>query len=142
MERRNPIIFLKLSVRFSKEYLEKLNELHKSHSLEEIEESKDLTIAQRAFWTALIIEIGCLFDTYSSKDKEVISLKNIDSLKEKIDRIHGEKIIEQIITTRKTFTAHKGEKKNKPVSVDEICNSKLKKLLDELEVVLSNAGIK
>lgn len=138
METRNPIDSLQLSVRFAKEYLEKLDGIYKSHSLDEIQESKDLTITQRAFWTALIIEIGCLFDTYSSHDKEVISLKKIVTLKNQIDRIHGEKIIQQIIFTRKTFTAHKANKKSIPVSVEEIRNSKLKELLDKIDTLLLN----
>lgn len=138
METRNPIDSLQLSVRFAKEYLEKLDRIYKSHSLDEIQESKDLTITQRAFWTALIIEIGCLFDTYSSHDKEVISLKKIVTLKNQIDRIHGEKIIQQIIFTRNTFTAHKANKKSMPVSVEEIRNSKLKELLDKIDTLLLN----
>lgn len=144
MEKRNPIDSLQLSIRFSKEYLEKLDDLYKSHSLEEIEESKDLTITQRAFWVALIIEIGCLFDKYSSKDKdkEVISLLKIDSLKKDANRVFGARITQKIIDTRNTFTAHKGVKKSRPISVDEIRNSKLKKLLNELELALSNSVIK
>ncbi len=144
MEKRNPIISLQFSVRFAKEYLEKLNEMYESHSLEKIQESRNLTIMHKALWVALIIEVGCLFDKYSSKngDKEVISLFKIDSLKKEINRIFGERIIQKILNTRNTFTAHKGEKKGEVISVEEIRNSKLKKLLDELDAALLSPDIK
>jgi len=134
---RNPVIILPLSSRFAKEYYKYLCELRKTHTIEEIQESEELTIIQRAFWTALIIEIGKLFDTYSG-NKEVISLKKLPSFencswKQKIDLIHGEAIIQKIIKTRNTFTAHFGKINKGIVGVTEICNSKLGKLLEDLD---------
>lgn len=135
MEERNPIITLSISLRHAKEYLKMLCDLREAHTIEEIQESNDLLIKQRALWIALIIEIGRLFDTYEAKNKEVISLKKIDlpKAKEEIDRVHGNVIIGRIIETRKTFTAHWGKEKNNPISITEICNSNLKALLDKLE---------
>ena len=49
-----------------------------------------------------------------------------------IDNVHGEAIICKIINTRNTFTAHWAEEGSNPIAVTEICNSKLGKLLDEL----------
>jgi hypothetical protein len=150
MEKRNPIIILGLSLRFAKEYLEMLCKMQKIHTLDEIQESKKLTIIQRALWTSLIIEIGRLFDTYESKNKQVISFKKINFLKKDIDNIHAEAIIGKIIKTRKTFTAHWGEEKNKVVSVAEVCNSNLGILLKKLDKPLvafekwfnNNSGLK
>lgn len=136
MKKRDSTSSLLLSLRFAKEYLDELNRIYKTHLIDEIQESREISITQRALWVALIIEIGCLFDTYSSKDKEIISLKKIVSLKKEIDRIHGEKVIGQIITTRNTFTAHKAVEKTKVISPKEIIDSNLSKLLNELSCVL------
>ena len=70
---------LKFSLRFAKEYLKTLCEMQKFHNEIEIQESKELTIIQRALWTSLIIEVGRLFDTYKSKSKKVISFKQLNS---------------------------------------------------------------
>ena len=134
---RNPAIILPLSLRFVKEYYQYLCKLQKTHTIDEIQESKELTIIQRAFWTALIIEIGKLFDTYDG-NKKVISLKKISffensTWKKKIDLIHGEAVIGNIIKTRKTFTAHFGQEDEGIISVAEICNSNLGKLLENLD---------
>lgn len=135
MEKRNPIIVLSISLRFAKEYLEMLCDINNTYKIEVIQESYELSAKQRALWIALIIEIGCLFDDYESKNKKVISFKKISipTIKEKIDKIHGNAIIGRILETRKTFTAHKGQKKNNPVSVAELIKSNLKDLLDELD---------
>ncbi|MFA6393559.1 MAG: hypothetical protein WCW25_01670 [Patescibacteria group bacterium] len=135
MEKRNPIVILSISLRFAKEYLEMLCDINKTYTMEEIQDSDELLCKRRALWIALIIEIGCLFDTYEAKNKKVISFKkiNIPIVKEKIDKIHGNSIIGRIIETRKTFTAHKGQEKINPISVEELCDSKLKILLGELD---------
>ena len=135
MEERNPIITLSISLRHAKEYLGMLCNLREAHTIEEIQESNDLLIKQRALWIALIIEIGRLFDTYEAKNKEVISLKkiNLPEAKTEIDMIHGNVIIGKIIETRKTFTAHWGKEKNDPISITELCSSNLKSLLDQLD---------
>lgn len=131
MKKRNPIITLSISLRCAKEYLEMLCKIQKDHTKEEIQESKKLTITQRALWTALIIEIGRLFDEY--KSKKVISFKNIDIIKKDIDAIHGQTIIGKIINTRNTFTAHWGEEKKEIVSAADLCNSNLGILLKKLD---------
>ena len=136
VKKRNPVIVLQLSLRFAKEYFKMLCEMQKAYTTDAIQESKKLTIIQRALWTSLIIEIARLFDTYEGKNKKVISFKKIGLLKEDIDNIHGEAIIGEIINTRKTFTAHWGEEKNKVVTVAEICNSKLEKILNNLDNLL------
>ncbi|MBU4375323.1 hypothetical protein KKH38_02375 [Patescibacteria group bacterium] len=130
--KRNPIIALSLSLRFAKEYLEELKQMQKNYTIDEIQESKKLTIIQRALWTSLIIEIGRIFDTYQNKD--IISFKKINLPEEKniINNIHGEAIIGKIINTRKTFTAHWGTEKNNVVSVAELCKSNLDILLNKL----------
>jgi len=130
---RNRIIALNLSLRFAKEYFEMLYKMRKNYTTDEIQESIKLTIIQRALWTSLIIEIGRLFDTYETKNKKVISFKKIKSLEKDINNIHSEAIIGKIINTRKTFTAHWGKKKDKVVSVDEVCNSNLGTLLEKIE---------
>ena len=134
--KRNPIVSIQLSLRFAKEYLDALCEMRKSHTEAEIQTSKTLTIIHRALWTSLIIEVGRLFDTH--KTKEVISLKNLKlpKVKKDINRIHGETIVGKIIDTRKTFTAHWDKEGNDITSVTEICNSKLGKLLYELNELL------
>jgi len=134
---RNLIIILSLSLRFAKEYYNYLCKLQKNHTIDEIQETKELTIIHRAMWTAFIMEMGKLFDTYDGK-KEVISLKKIlssvnSAWKKKIDSIHGEAIIQKIIKTRKTFTAHFGKEDEGVVSAAEICNSKIGKLLEDLD---------
>lgn len=140
--KRNPSIALQLSLRFAKEYLRKLCEIQNAHTDDEIQESNDLLIVHRALWTALIIEIGKLFDTFNDRYRKVISLKreaffqNIP-WKDKIDSVRGEMIISKMIRTRKTFTAHWGEDNIRPVSVREVCDSKLEKLLDQLDKPLS-----
>jgi hypothetical protein len=138
---RNPMIILPLSVRFAKEYYKYLCEFQKTHTINEIQESKELIIIQRAFWTALIIEIGKLFDTYSG-NKEVISVKKIPSFenctwKKKIDLIHCEAVIGKIIRTRNTFTAHFSKNDEGIISFVEICNSNLGKLLEDLDQQLN-----
>ncbi len=127
---------LQLSLRFAKEYFEMLCEMQKTYTTVKIQESKKLMIIQRALWTSLIIEIGRMFDDY--KRKEVISFKKIESLKKDVDNIFSEVIIQKIINTRHTFTAHLGKEKNEVVTVAEICNSKLGKLLDKLDKLLTN----
>lgn len=131
MEKRNPIITLSISLRFAKEYFAMLCKMQEDYTKEEIQESKELSISQRALWTALIIEIGRLFDKYESK--KVISFKNIDIIKKDIDAIHGQAIIGKIINTRNTFTAHWGEEKKEIVLVAELCNSNLGILLKKLD---------
>jgi len=138
---RNPAIILPLSLRFVKEYYQYLCKFQKTYTIDEIEESKELTIIQRAFWTALIIEIGKLFDTYDG-NKKVISLKKIpffenSTWKKKIDLIHGEAVIGKIIKTRKAFTAHFSQEDEGIISVAEICNSNLGNLLKDLDQLLT-----
>lgn len=131
MKKRDPVITLSISLKCAKEYFEMLCKIREDHTKEEIQESKKLTITQRALWTALIIEIGRLFDEY--KSKKVISFKNIDIIKKDIDTIHGQAIIKKIINTRNTFTAHWGEEKKEIVSVTDLCNSNLGILLEKLD---------
>lgn len=138
---RNPVVILLLSLRFAREYYDYLCKFRKIHTIDEIQKSKELTIIQRAFWTALIIEIGKLFDTYNG-NKKIISLKKLPSFKDcpwkqKIDLAHGGAIIQKIIKTRKTFTAHFGKTDEGVFGVTEICNSKLDKLLDDLGQALA-----
>ncbi len=109
--------------------------------MDEIQESKELTIVQRVFWTALIIEIGKLFDLYDGS-KEVISLKKAPIYrnlrwKDKIDSIHGKAIIAKIIKTRNTFTGHFGKIDEGTIPVSEICSSKFSRLLDDLDQPLA-----
>jgi len=129
---------LKLSLRFAKEYLKTLCEIQKSHNEVEIQESKELTIIQRALWTSLIIEVGRLFDTYKSKDKKVISFKQLNHYEKEVDKIFKEDVIQRMRTTRHTFTAHLDEEKDDIISAPEICNSKLGELLDGLDKLLTN----
>src|SRR3989344_2035722 len=98
--KRNPQTLLPLSLRFAKEYFNSLCKMQKD--IDPVQESKELTIIHRALWTALIIEVGRLFDTFDQKD--TISFKKLPHLKEKIDKYHGEAIIGKIIETRNTFT--------------------------------------
>ncbi len=130
--KRNPAIILPLSLRFAKEYLKTLCEIQKSHNEVEIQESKELTVIHRALWTSLIIEVGRLFDTYRRGNEKVISFKKLNCHKTEIDKIFNEDIIQRMITTRKTFTAHLDEKRNDIISVPEICESNLGDLLERL----------
>ncbi len=134
--KRKPEILLPLSLRFAKEYFDALCKMQTTYTLDEIQESKELTMVQRALWTALIIEIGRLFDTYSQEDKKVISFKKLPHLKDEITRLHGDAIIGKIIETRKTFTGHFAQKENRIISVSEICNSKLGEILNKMSSLL------
>lgn len=129
---RNPKNVLPLSLRFAKEYFEMLCEMRRAYTEDQIQESKELTICQRALWTALIIEVGRLCDTYHANGKDVISYKKVDHLKSDVNKFHGEAIIGKIINTRKTFTAHWSKKKENVVSIAEICSSNLGVLLKQL----------
>ena len=124
----NPKIVLPLSLRFAKEYLNKLSEMQKN--INSVQESKELTVIHRALWTSLIIEIGRLFDTYDTKD--VVSFKKLAHLKKQINKYHGESIVGKIIETRKTFTGHFAKKANTVITAHEICNSNLGQILDEM----------
>lgn len=139
MKKRNPVSALQLSLKNAKDFYKKLFEINlKVNVAQKVnisdEEWKNLLVYQRALWIALIIEIGRIFDVYNKKP--TISFKNIflkTKFKQKINLIYGEIIIGKILETRNTFTAHISEETKKIVSVDEICNSNLEKLLDELE---------
>lgn len=142
---------LQIALHLAKKFYNKLCEI--SPRVEELNQSavteeEDLELERSmlirtAFWIALIIEIGRLFDTYDKPGKRVISLKNFfsdpDSIAE-IDRIHGQAIIGQIIVTRNTYTAHLSEDLNIPNSVKSICESNLGTLLDNADALLS--GVK
>ncbi len=152
--KRNPAIILALSLSSAQEFFRKLCEVNiklglLNNSFEAtiedagFEEFKNLRTLQRAFWIALVIEIGCLFDTHRSNNGKVISFKKIEffqtpNIKNKIDAIHGEAIISKIIHTRNTFMGHKGEDKEDVISVPMICASKLGSLLDQLNEPMKN----
>jgi hypothetical protein len=145
-KKRNPVLALQLSLNSAKDYYTRLCEIRLkvesiggnnsiNHSLDP-EEWQRSVIYQRALWVALIIEVGRLFDTFETEDKKVISFKSVfngSSLKDLVDSIHGEAIISKIIKTRNTFTAHIGQKQDEIISAAEICDSKLERLLDELD---------
>ncbi len=99
-------------------------------NIDAVQESKELTTTHRAVWTALIIEVGRLFDTYDKKD--TISFKKLPHLKSQIDKYHGENIVTKIIETRKTFTGHFAKDAKNIISPQEMCNSNLAKILDEM----------
>jgi hypothetical protein len=146
-KKRNPVYALQLSLMNAKEFYEKLCEVHLK--IEETskrfdinrEEWRDPRILQKALWIALIIEIGRLFDDFrETESKKVISFKKIfkDSpWKGKIDTVYGSAVISKIIETRNTFMAHISEEQKEIISVSEICNSNLNKLLNELDAPLS-----
>jgi len=146
-KKRNPVFALQLSLMNAKEFCEKLCEIHlkieqtSNHFEIERNEWRDSRIFQKALWVALIIEIGRLFDNFrETENKKVISFKKVfkDSpLKSKIDNIHGSAVISKMIRTRDTFMAHISEEQEDIISVAEICNSNLGKLLDELDAPLS-----
>lgn len=126
--KRDPKTVLPLSLRFAKEYLSKLSEMQKKINF--IQESEELTIIHRALWTALIIEVGRLFDSYDKKD--TISFRKLPHLKNKIDKYYGEVIVGKIIETRNTFTGHFSKNAKEVILAKEICDSKLSKILDEM----------
>ncbi|TSC74093.1 MAG: hypothetical protein G01um101433_1106 [Parcubacteria group bacterium Gr01-1014_33] len=70
------------------------------------------------------------FDNYSLRK---INFFKQEPHKSKIDRIVGDTVIQKILETAYTFTTHLSKDKNSVYSVAEICNSKLGKLLDELQ---------
>lgn len=132
---RNPYIFLSLSLMFAKEYLEQICKMRSTYTDDQIQESKELTIIHRALWTALLVEIRKLFedskfDNYSLRN---LSFFKQEPYKSKIDKIFGDVDMAKILKTAYTFTTHLSRNKEKIYSVSEICNSKLKKLLDELQ---------
>ena len=135
--KRDPKTLLPLSLGFAKEYLDALCKMRTN--IKAVGESEELIIIHRALWTALIIEVGRLFDTYDTK--EVISFKKIPHLKKQINKYHGEAIIGKIIETRKTFTGHFAKKANIVLSASEICNSNLGEILrkmSELDLIEEN----
>ena len=126
--KRDSEVLLPLSLRFAKEYIDELCKMQKN--IEAVQELKEFTIKHRALWTALIIEVGRLFD--SSNRKEVISFKKLPHLKSSIDKYHGEAIIGKIIDTRNTFTGHFAKEAVEVIMPTEICNSNLGKILNEM----------
>jgi len=126
--KRTPEIILPLSLRFAKEYLSALCKMQSD--VDAVQQSKDLTTTYRALWTALIIEVGRLFDTYNMKD--TISFKKLPHLKKHIDKYHGEAVIGKIIQTRNTFTGHFALDAKIVISAQEICNSNLGEILEEM----------
>lgn len=151
VKKRNPRNELQISLWRAKKFYKKLceisprvEELNQSIVTEEEElELEQSMLIRTAFWIALIVEIGRLFDTYDKPGKKVISLKNFfsdaDSIAE-INRIHCQAIIGQIIITRNTYTAHLSEDSNIPNSVKSICESSLGTLLDNANALLG--GVK
>ena len=151
VKKRNPRNELQISLWRAKEFYKKLCEISprveelNQHMVTEADELEfmELKLIRIAFWVALIIEIGRLFDTYDKPKKRVISLKNFfndsDSIAE-INRIHGQMIISQIIKTRNTYTAHISDDFNIPNSVKSICESNLGTLLNDVDTLLS--GVK
>lgn len=146
-KKRNSKIELQVSLVLAKRFYNKLceisprvEELNQSALTEEEDlELEKLMLIRTAFWIALIIEIGRLFDTYDNPGKKVISLKNFFSdpnSNAEIDRIHGQAIIGQIIKTRNTYTAHLSEDSNIQNSVKSICESNLGALLDKVDALL------
>lgn len=131
LTKRDPETLLPLSLRFAKEYFEALCKMQRS--IEAVQESKELTTKYRALWTALIIEVGRLFDTYTSKD--VISFKKLPHLKELIDKYHGEAVIGKIIETRNTFTGHFAKEARVVISGPEICDSNLGEILNDMSKI-------
>ena len=109
-----------------------LCEMRTKYTDDQIQDSNELVVRHRALWTALIIEVGRLFDTYNVGGKDIISYKKLKHLKEQVDKLHGEAIIGKIIKTRKTFTGHWSKKKEKVISAPEICDSNLGELLERL----------
>lgn len=135
MEKRNPTIFLPLSLRFAKEYLVQLCEIKRVYSEAQIQQSKELTIIHRALWTALVVEVRKMFD---NSRFDSYSLKKIDFFqkephKSRVDRVYGDRVIQKIIKTGHTFTVHLGKNKEETYSTAEICNSNLEKLFTELK---------
>lgn len=134
---RKPAIYLSLSLRFAKEYFGQLCNIRKKYGEDGIQESKELTIYHRALWSALIVEIRKLFGA-SFKEYKNCSLLEINFFKEEpykkvIDSVYGNRIIQKILKTSNTFTVHLGENKEEILPVNEICNSDLKKLLEQLQ---------
>ncbi len=129
--KRDPETLLPLSLRFAKEYFDALCKMQRN--IEAVQESKELTINYRALWTALIIEVGRLFDTYKTKD--VISFKKLPHLRESIDKYHGETVIGKIIETRNTFTGHFAKEAKVVITGPEICDSNLGEILKEMSKI-------
>lgn len=137
IKKRNPDIFLSLSLRFAKEYFGQLCDVRKKYGEDGIQESKELTIHHRALWTALIVEIRKLFGVSFKKYKNY-SLLEIDFFKVKpykkiINSVYGNRVIQKILKTSNTFTIHLGKNKEEIFPVDKICDSDLKKILEQLQ---------
>ena len=126
--KRDPETLLPSSLRYAKEYLSALCRMQ--NEIDAVQESKELTIIHRALWKALIVEVGCLFDTYSTKD--TISFKKLPHLKNQIDKYHGEAVVRKIIETRNTFSAHFARDAKIIILAPEICDSNLAEILDEM----------
>lgn len=126
--KRNPQTLLPLSLRFAKEYFEALCKMQEN--IGAVQESKELTTTYRALWTALIIEVGRLFDTHKTKD--VISFKKVTHLQELVNKYHGEAVIGKIIETRNTFTGHFAKEAKVVITGSEICGSNLGQILEEM----------
>jgi len=133
---RNPSGFLSLSLRFALEYFDQLSKLREGGE-SKIQESNELTIHHRALWTSLIVEIRKLFGA-SFKEYKNYSLREIEFFqsephKTSIDRVFGDRLIQEIMKTGNTFTIHLGKHGGRPFTVKEICNPKLKELLGQLQ---------
>lgn len=123
---REPENLLPLSIRFAREYLDELCKMQ--NDIAKVQESKELTTMHRALWTALIMEVGRLFDAHN----DVVSFKKVPNLKTEIDKCHQEDIIGKIIETRNTFTGHFATNAKVVVSAAEICKSRLGEILERM----------
>ncbi len=149
--KRNAWIQLDISVWSATEFFEGLSRIYPE--VERLAENtdddadyqkyKELRTFQRALWIALIIAIGRLFDTFERSDKKVISLKRTGffvenpEIKKRIDVISGDSIISRIIQTRNNYTAHLNQNEGDVISISEVCNSNIGKLLSEVEILVA-----
>jgi len=84
----------------------------------------------------LVIRVAGLFD----KDNRTISFNNTFPKNQKVEKIEQEEIVKKIIENRNRFVGHSDYdyilEGNFAIPTNEICNSNLKRLLEQLEKLL------
>lgn len=143
---RNSCQALQYLVSEAKNTLELLQRLHKEirRRIDERDfnpssdlKGYDLGLCVSALKSHLTLTVARMFDS----NPKSISFKTVEwfinnkNAKDFISKIHGEKIIGEIIRERHSWMAHMGSSISGNVSVEEICNSDLAVLLNSLEDV-------
>jgi len=119
-------------------------ELNKGMNPESNADVNYLGAMNRMIQDYLVVRVGGLFDKTEYRTKggidEVVSFEKLFSGNKDFEKIKGQEIIKYIIEQRHNFVAHNNTnyiENNFPITA-KICNSNLKKLLENLQQLLKD----